>query len=116
MSQPWIPSDIEKKCLTHLDAPNAWTLLRRDPPNQEDILPWTYFSRVFVFNFPIFATILTAIFLGLELANGSNKAYILEDLPYGLAAVIVIATALSLYVTHLYRKSWNGRAKHLVRE
>jgi hypothetical protein len=108
-----MPSDLERKCLSHLDAPDSWSILRREKPEQMQVLPWSYFRRVFGFNFLLFGGILTAIFFFLETTSGMTASDIRADLPLGLLIVLLIAAAMGLYVTHLYRRSWNGRARFL---
>lgn len=110
-----MPSPMEQKCLQHLDAPGSWAVLRTDKPDETDVLSWRPFRRVFAFNFVLFGIILTGIFLVLETKAGARLSDIEEDLPYGLGAVALLAATLGLYVTHLYRRSWNGRARSLRR-
>lgn len=113
MSKTWLPSELERKCLSHLDAPGGWGILRREEPPQDQVLPWSYFRRIFGFNLALFGGILTALFLFLEMTSGMTSADVRADLPVGILVVLLLAVALGLYVTHLYRRSWNGRARHL---
>lgn len=116
MSKSWLPSELERKCLSHLDAPGSWGVLRREEPAQDQVLPWNYFRRVFGFNLVLFGPILIGLFLVLELTSGMPAADIRAELPIGIMIASIMATGMSLYVTHLYRKSWNGRARHLLQE
>lgn len=113
MSRIWRPNQLERKCLEHLDAPGAWEILKAERPSEDEILSWRPFRRIFAFNFVLFGVLLTALFLGLEVASGTLPADIRQDLPWGLAIVAGIAIGFGLYVTHLYRRSWNGRARSL---
>lgn len=113
MGKTWMPSELERKCLSHLDAPGSWQVLRRAEPERDQVLPWSYFQRVFGFNLLLFGGILTAIFLFLEFSSGVSAADVRADLPAGFAIVFGLAILMGLYVTHLYRRSWNGRARFL---
>jgi len=110
----WAPSELERRCLRQLDAPNSWKVLNRETPEKTDVLPWSYFRGVFVFNFTLFGAVLALIFFAVEASAGSGLAEIREDLPFGGGAVAFLALALGLYATNLYRRSWNGRARSLT--
>lgn len=111
MNKPWYPTPIERKCLQQLDTPNSWTILRTDPPEPEDILPWRPFRVVFFFNLVLFVVVLVGLFVVLEVVG--DPSGFREDAPYGLAISLVLAAGFSLYATHLYRRSWNRRARWL---
>lgn len=113
MSQPWIPTPIERKCLQHLDEPANWTILRSHRPDERDVLPWSPFRRIWVINFVQYLLILAAIFVGLESTVIARFAEIATDLPVGGVVVALVAAILAAYVTHLYRRSWNRRARFL---
>ena len=51
----------------------------------------------------------------LEVASGVTLTDVREDLPIGGGVVMSLAAALGLYSAHLYRRSWNGRARYLSR-
>jgi len=109
----WTPTELERKCLQHLDAPGSWKLLKADQPTITDILSWTPFRRIFAFNFVLFAVVLTAIFFGLESVGGTESSDLRADLPYGLGIAAILAVGFSAYTVHMYRHSWNGRARSL---
>jgi len=116
MSKAWFPTQLEQKCLRQLDAPGSWQFLKVEPPEATDILRWRPFRRIFVFNFSLFALIMFVFFLLLERSVGGGVEGVQDDLPYGLGATFVLALALGFYSTHLYRRSWNRRARSLTRE
>ncbi|CAN5542008.1 hypothetical protein BH11ARM1_BH11ARM1_14890 [soil metagenome] len=64
MVRPWIPNELEKKCLSHMDAPDSWKILRREKPEDERVLPWSYFVQILRINFTLFIAIMVALFLG----------------------------------------------------
>jgi len=101
--------------LERLDAPGAWEILKAERPNEDEVLPWRPFRRIFVFNFILFGLLLTLLFFGLEVASSTLPEDIRQDAPAGLGVVAAMATGFGLYVTHLYRRSWNGRARSLRR-
>ena len=107
---------MEQKCLQHLDAPGSWKVLRTSTPDRSDVLNWRPFRRVFGFNFMLFAIVFTAIFFALETTAEAGIAGIKEDLPYGIGAAIVLTVSMAAYVTHLYRRSWNKRAREIQRQ
>lgn len=114
MSRVWIPSPLEQKCLRHLDTPGSWEVLRTAAHDEEEILSWRPFRRVFLFNMTLFAPILIAIFLLLEWKADAGPSEIFADLPVGLGVVLFLAAFLSIYVMHLYRRSWNRRARSRI--
>lgn len=114
VQHPWVPNEMQRRCLTHLDQPRAWEMLGRPQPEQDDLLPFGFFTRIFWMNFPVFVLLLTGIFVLLELVNASF-ADLKQDAPFGLPMAAIIAAALALYVMNLYRTSWNGRARSLTR-
>ncbi len=113
-SAVWRPSATERKCLQHLDSPGGWKMLRVTRPEESDVLSWRPFRRIFGFNLVLFLVIMTIVFVGLEITTGADREGIREDLPYGIAGVVLIATALAAYSARLYRRSWNRRA-HSIR-
>lgn len=113
MSQIWIPTPLERKCLSHLDEPANWAILRRDRPDERALLNWTPFWRIWLINFVQYVLILALLFVGLESTVVSRFSEVASDLPIGTATVVLIASLLAGYVTHLYRRSWNRRARFL---
>lgn len=111
MSEPWIPDALEQKCLEHLDAPGGWRMLHYEPPEPDQVLPWTPFRRIFLYNVALFAAVLTGVYVVIELGLGGGIAGVREDLGFGALFVGVLATLLALYSMHLYRRSWNRRAR-----
>lgn len=114
MKAVWHPSPMELKCLRHLDATENWKILGREKPPKTDVLPWRPFRQIFVINFIQFVLILSVLFFLLETGSGMTMRDIQEDLPYGLGIAALFAIGLGLYVTHLYRRSWNRRAHSLA--
>lgn len=114
MKAVWHPSPIELKCLRHLDAAENWKILKSEKPPKTDVLPWRPFRQIFVINFIQFALIMSALFVFIEMGSGQSLRDVQEDLPYGLGFAVVFAIALGMYVTHLYRRSWNRRARSLA--
>ncbi len=115
MSRVWSPNPMERKCLEHLDASGSWRILNYERPDEAEVLSWRPFGRIFAFNFVLFAAILALLFFVLELSSGVAPSDLREDLPFGLGGVLVLSAALGVYATHLYRRSWNGRARSLGR-
>jgi hypothetical protein len=111
----WRPSALEQKCLRHLDPAENWKILGREKPADSEILPWAPFRRIFYINLRLFSAVLTGIFFVLEIASGTDSSDFRHDLPYGLVGAVVLATLLGFYVTYLYRRSWNGRARWILR-
>lgn len=111
----WVPSELEKKCLDHLDHADNWTILHEERPTEELELPWRPFRRIWWINFAQYFVILGLLFAGLESTVVSSWSDAVPDLPGGIAGVIFLAGALAAYVTHLYRRSWNRRARYLRR-
>ena len=109
----WIPSSIEQTCLRHLDASENWSILRTARPSETEKLSWRPFLPIFVINFTQYFFVLSVIFVLIEIAGGMGMASINEDLPLGSVIVASIAVALGVYVTHLYRRTWNRRAIHI---
>jgi len=113
VSKSWYPNPLEIKCLAHLDSPGGWKILGRDMPPTTEVLPWSPFQRIFFINFTQFALILAVLFFFLEKGSGMSFSDIQDDLPYGLGIAGFLALVLGLYVMHLYRRSWNKRARSL---
>lgn len=109
----WIPTPIEIKCLDHLDHSENWSILREERPPEDMELSWRPFRRIWWINFAQYVIILAVLFAGLESTLGPSVSEVRSDLPYGIAAVLTIASALAGYVTYLYRRTWNRRARHL---
>jgi len=107
---------MELKCLQHLDAPNSWDILRTAKPSEDDVLAWRPFRRVFGFNWILFSVVFVSLFFILEKSGGMGWADIREDMPYGLSLMFVLATGFAAYVTYLYRRSWNNRARLIRRQ
>lgn len=105
---------MEEKCLRHLDSSENWTLvLKREKPDEWEILPWTPFWRIFVINFVQFVLVFGLLFVVYEYGLTGGQGSIKEDLPIGLSAVTTLTFGFALYVTGLYRRCWNRRARSL---
>ena len=115
MNRRWTPSPLEAKCLQHLDAPGSWEALRSATPDDSDVLSWRPFRRVFGFNFFLFLVVLLGLFFGLEKVMSTDPSDLQNDWPYGVGFSFGLAVLLGAYVTHLYRQSWNKRARQIQR-
>jgi hypothetical protein len=115
MRKSWVPSPLEQKCLQHLDAPGSWKVLKTSLPQETDVLNWRPFRRIFGFNLVLFSIVFIAIFFGLERTVETDALGIKEDLPYGMGVALLLAVSFAFYVTHLYRRSWNSRARSIQR-
>jgi hypothetical protein len=113
MVKRWSPTSLESKCLQHLDAAGSWEMLRAATPSVDDVLPWRPFRRVFGFNFGLFLAVFVGIFFVIEIPMATDAASIREDLPYGMAGALILTVLFSAFVMHLYRQSWNRRARHI---
>lgn len=110
----WQPNSLERTCLTHLDSPENWeNILKRPIPPQTEILPWTPFLKIFGFNLLLFTVVLGAL-LSVILVGTSGPQALAEDLPILIGFILVSACGVAAYSTHLYRRSWNRRAKSLT--
>jgi hypothetical protein len=109
----WQPNSLERTCLSHLDSPENWeNILKRPIPPQTQILPWTPFLKIFAFNLLLFTVVLGAL-LTVILVGTSGPQSLSEDLPIFIGFVLTSASFVAAYSTHLYRRSWNRRAKSL---
>lgn len=109
----WQPNSLERTCLSHLDSPENWeNILKRPIPPQTEILPWTPFLIIFGFNLLLFTVVLGAL-LSVILVGTSGPQALAEDLPILIGFILISATGVAAYSTHLYRRSWNRRAKSL---
>jgi len=112
-SSTWIPSSMEQTCLKHLDRPGSWAALRSDQPEQTDLISWRHVRRVFRFNLGVFATAFTLLFGVVAVGSGYPLADFKEDLPAFVILTAAISGGMALYVTKLYQRSWNRRARYL---
>ena len=112
----WTPNSVEATCLSHLDHEENWKILRRPRPEEDVIQGWLPFGPIFVINVVQFTLILGLLFVGLEFSQGGGISSLREDALIGTGAVVAIASLLAGYVTHLYRRSWNRRARKMRAE
>jgi hypothetical protein len=110
----YLPSSIELKCLRQLDHVENWEILKRERPSESEILHWRPFIRIFWFNFALLSTLLAMALFLVDWKSGASIEDIKGDGPFGAAVTVGIAGIMSIYVTHLYRRSWNRRAKFLA--
>ena len=115
--KPWIPNSLEKKCLRDLDSRENWTnILKHERPDESQIQSWKPFRKIFAFNLVLFLGVLSLIFITLEFGQGVRFNEFREDLLGGTILVILTAASMALYVTHLYRRTWNRRAIAILNE
>jgi hypothetical protein len=112
----WNPNSVESTCLSHLDHVENWKILRRPRPEDDVIQGWSPFVAIFGINVVQFTLILGLLFVGLEFSQGGGSASVKEDALIGGAAVVAVASILAGYVTHLYRRTWNRRARKMRAE
>jgi len=113
----WIPNAVELKCLRHLDPEENWSgILRQPKPPESQRLGWGPFRLIFVINMIQFTPILAILFVSLELTFGGGVTSLREDALVGSAIVVGLAAIMATYVTYLYRRSWNRRARSLSAE
>jgi hypothetical protein len=95
------------------NSPENWeTILKRPIPPQTQILPWTPFLKIFALNLLLFTVVLGAL-LTVILVGTSGPQALSEDLPILIGFILISASFVATYSTHLYRRSWNRRAKSL---
>jgi hypothetical protein len=112
--RPWIPSALEAKCLQHLDVAENWTSILKQPrPDEAERLGWRPFRRIFFFNLVVFLVATTAVFVFVELGGGGPASNIAEDKVPGGIVIAFVSVCLAAFVTNLYRRTWNRRAKIL---
>lgn len=107
---------MESTCLSHLDHAENWKILRRPRPEEDVIQGWSPFIAIFGINLAQFTLILGLLFVGLEFSQGGGLASLREDALIGSGVVVGVASLLAGYVTHLYRRSWNRRARKMRAE
>ncbi len=112
----WNPNSVESTCLSHLDHVENWKILRRPRPEEDATQGWIPFFPIFVINLVQFTGILGLLFVGLEFSQGGGITSLREDALIGGTAVVAVASLLAGYVTHLYRRSWNRRARKMRAE
>ena len=112
----WNPNSVESTCLSHLDHAENWKILRRPRPEEDVIQGWSPFIAIFGINLAQFTLILGLLFVGLEFSQGGGLASLREDALIGSGVVVGVASLLAGYVTHLYRRSWNRRARKMRAE
>ena len=113
----WIPNSMELKCLRHLDPEENWTgILRQPKPPESEQLGWAPFRVIFGINMLQFTPILAILFVSLELTFGGGVSSLREDALVGSGIVVGLAAIMASYVTYLYRRSWNRRARSLSAE
>ncbi len=113
MNDAWNPSSMESKCLQQLDATDNWRMLNRERPLENEVLSWKPFYRIFGFNFVLFLLVLSVLLSLIAVSSGFDARDLRENIITASATVGGIACAMSLYVTSLYRRVWNRRAKLL---
>jgi len=114
VTRMWHPGPLETKCLSHLDSPEGWKILGHAMPPTNEVLPWSPFQKIFAINFAQFTLLFVALFFMIEKVSGMSFAEIKEDAVYGVGGALVVSAFLGAYVMHLYRRSWNRRARSMV--
>jgi hypothetical protein len=113
MDKFWVPNSMEKTCLEHLDRVDNWKLLRAERPEETVILPWKPFRRIFLYNVSLFVLIFAVLFTVIGFGSRVGSEELKDDLLMGAVLTIVISSLMALYVTGLYRRTWNKRARWL---
>ena len=109
----WMPSPMVVKCLKHLDRVDNWKILKRERPEETEILSWHPFFRIFTFNLWLFVLILLGVLAAVDFGSGTTAGEFRTDLPVFIGVAAVIALPMAFYVANLYRSSWNRRARSL---
>ncbi len=104
---------MEKTCLQHLDRIDNWKILRTERPEETQLLPWKPFLPIFFINIINFTLIFALVFALIGFASKVGVQELREDLPGAVVLTIGISAAFALYVTNLYRRTWNRRARWL---
>jgi hypothetical protein len=102
---------MERKCLSHLDRVENWEYLHYPRPGEDEILPWKPFFPIFRYNLLLFTIVFALLFLLILFGSGVSERERSEDLLPGVAIVLALSIAFAFYVAHLYRKTWNRRAR-----
>ena len=111
--QEWTPNSLEKKCLKDLDSPENWQNILKTPrPSSHERQSWRPFWRIYVINIALFLAVFAFLFGSLEIGFSGFDG-LREDFAIFVVFVGVMATGFAAYVTYLYRRSWNRRAKQL---
>lgn len=110
----WSPNSLEKKCLQHLDSSENWiAILKQERPPNSQLLDWKPFWRIYIINIVQFTIVLTLVFGSLEIGF-SGLSGLKEDRTILIGIVATMAIMFAAYVTNLYRRSWNRRARQML--
>jgi magnesium-transporting ATPase (P-type) len=108
-AKDWSPNSLEK----HLDSAENWTsILKQAKPDKSEAQPWRPFWRILIINLIQFSAVFSLVFVSLEIGF-TGVAGLKEDLLFVLSAIAFLTLAFAMYVTNLYRRSWNRRAYQL---
>ena len=115
-TQDWSPNSLEKKCLQHLDSSENWVnILKQAKPDKAELQPWRPFWRILIINLVQFSAVFSLVFVSLEIGF-SGVAGLKEDFVFVIGVITALTLAFASYVTYLYRRSWNRRAKQMSRD
>ena len=115
-TKDWSPNSLEKKCLQHLDSAENWiNILKQVMPDKSEPQPWRPFWRILIINLVQFALVFSLVFVSLEIGF-SGVAGLKEDLAFVIGAIAILTIIFASYVTNLYRRSWNRRARQYATE
>jgi hypothetical protein len=111
----WLPTPLERKCLAQLDVVENWRILRRERPDNDELLSWTPFVPIFWFNLAVFAVAMSLALIGAAVGTGSELRDLFQsdNLVPGALLVAVVSILMASVATALYRRSWNRRARWL---
>lgn len=109
---------MEQRCLAQLDQAENWRMLNRQRPPEDEILPWNPFRRIFGFNLAVFAVVIAVLLVAVSSASGMEKSEMIqsENLIPEILFVATTSAIMALLAAGLYRRSWNRRARHLLRQ
>lgn len=111
--EDWSPNSLETQCLRHLDSTENWeNVLKRPKPLESEHLSYRPFIKIFFINIVFFSTIVTVL-LSVVAIGTLGISGLREDLPLFFGFVSTVTIIMAAYTTHLYRRSWNRRAKYL---
>lgn len=111
----YYPSLLERQCLKQLDDEPNWRYLKKAKPSHDTVLGWGPFRTIFRLNIGVFSV----VFGGLFFAGAYAVAQEDKSQPeWGWAAGLTVLSAIVLsgISANLYRRSWNRRARALIRQ
>jgi len=104
---------MEQKCLTQLDRPEGWAILKSARPAETEPITWFHVRRIVGFNLIVFLIVFAVLFSLIARASGYSSEEFREDLPIGGGLCVAVSLAMALFAANIYRRAWNRRARFL---